>query len=282
MNSKKKGNDGRKRRNSNAQNSRSEKPGKQNCGHNLIKGKNVTKVKDNFTEKDLIMNNNNAMNSFTPNFISPVLQGSGNFQQYQNIQNPSSPMSGFYGIPYTPQGPIPQPVCNSTMNQPIDKSSDNEESEETGEILKQFMTKELILSNPNEFVRAHRFGREDKKPRPIVCRFKTFNDRELVRKNANVHNGTNYGISEQFPKEVNDRRKVLWPYFKEAKEQHKKAHFKREKLYIDGKDFIPDDRNNHNMQTDNNPTNTRCERQGARPKHFPRRGPQKKNNGNSE
>lgn len=29
-------------------------------------------------------------------------------------------MSGFYGIPYTPQGPISQPVCNSTMNQPTD------------------------------------------------------------------------------------------------------------------------------------------------------------------
>ncbi|CAC5358810.1 unnamed protein product [Mytilus coruscus] len=164
----------------------------------------------------------------------------------------------------------------------IQESSDNEENEETGEILKQFMTKELKLSNPIEFVRAHRFGRADKKPRPIVCRFKTFNDRELVRKNANVLKGTNYGISEQFPIEVNDRRKVLWPYFKEAKEQHKKAHFKRDRLYIDGKEFIPHDRNKHNMETDNNPANTRYERQGARPKYFPRRGPQKKNNGNSE
>ena len=369
----------------------------------------VNKVKDNCTEKDLIMNNNNAMNSFTPNFTpncsSPVMQESGNLQQYRKIQNPSSPMSGFYGIPYTPQGPISQPVCNSTMNQPTDsmkidnlankvdemckklssidsltekidkfqstvsamvlkvenvtkrvgemehsleflgaqyeagrkedadmktdisdiksyneeigvnfnrlttdlndlrerhldlqtrsmrenlifsgiqESSDNEESEETGEILKQFMIKELKLSNPIEFVRAHRFGRADKKPRPIVCRFKSFNDRELVRKNANVLKGKTYGISEQFPKEVNDRRKVLWPYFKEAKEQHKKAHFKRDRLFIDGKEFIPDDRTNHNMETDNNPANTRYEKQGAKPKHFPRRGPQKKKNGNGE
>lgn len=65
MNSKKKGNDGRKRRNSNVQNSSSEKPGKQNCAHNVIKGKKVNKVKDTCTEKDLIMNNNNAIQFVT-------------------------------------------------------------------------------------------------------------------------------------------------------------------------------------------------------------------------
>ena len=44
---------------------------------------------------------------------------------------------------------------------------------------------------------------------PIVCRFKNFKDREVVRKAARELKGTRYGVSEQFPKEINDRRKLL-------------------------------------------------------------------------
>ena len=75
--------------------------------------------------------------------------------------------------------------------------------------------------------------------KPIVCRFKNFKDREVVRKAARELKGTRYGVSEQFPKEINDRRKLLWPYFPEARRQNKKAYFKRDKLYIDGSEFIP-------------------------------------------
>jgi len=69
--------------------------------------------------------------------------------------------------------------------------------------------------------------------KPIVCRFKNFKDREVVRKAARELKGTRYGVSEQFPKEINDRRKLLWPYFQEARRQNKKTYFKRDRLYID-------------------------------------------------
>ena len=47
-------------------------------------------------------------------------------------------------------------------------------------------------------------------------------------------------MNEQYPKEINDRRTSLWPYFKKAKDQKKKAHLKTDKLYIDGGvDFVP-------------------------------------------
>lgn len=46
------------------------------------------------------------------------------------------------------------------------------------------MTKELKLCNSTGFVSARRFDKADTDPRPMVCRSKTVNDRELVLKNA--------------------------------------------------------------------------------------------------
>lgn len=152
----------------------------------------------------------------------------------------------------------------------IPETSKNEESEETGIIIKHFMTNELKLTNPVDFVRAHRFGKADKNPRPIVCRFKTYSDRELVRKSATALKGTKYGISEQFPKEIIDRRKVLWPYYKEAKNQNRKAYFKRDRLFIEGKEFHIDEGNIDTMDT----SRERFEQQGARPKQITRKRPQ--------
>ncbi|CAG2186310.1 unnamed protein product [Mytilus edulis] len=129
---------------------------------------------------------------------------------------------------------------------------DEETIEETENIIKNFMYTELKMETTVDFHRAHRFGKEtefrDKKDgrliktRPIVCRFKNFKDREIVRSSAKELKGTHYGIQEQFPKEINDKRKMLWPYFKQAREDKKKAYLKRDKLFIDGNEFIlPDD-----------------------------------------
>ncbi|CAC5386304.1 unnamed protein product [Mytilus coruscus] len=116
-----------------------------------------------------------------------------------------------------------------------------------------------------------------------MCRFVNFKQRELVRKAASELKGTKYGINEQFPKEINDRRKVLWPHFQEARRQRKKAFFKRDRLFIDGNEFLPKD-NTHVLDTDDRQTRSRHQQseQGARPKEFnqpkylrPRGGPRK-------
>lgn len=152
----------------------------------------------------------------------------------------------------------------------IPEKREGEESDETGGIIKEFMTNVLKLEKPVDFVRAHRFGKRGDKDRPIVCRFKTFNDRETVRKNASQLKGSNYGISEQFPKEINDRRKELWPYYKEARKNDKKAHFKRDKLFIDGRRFFKPARDQKGQRDDNENDRglerERYEQQGARPK----------------
>ncbi|XP_071138822.1 uncharacterized protein [Mytilus edulis] len=107
--------------------------------------------------------------------------------------------------------------------------------------------------------------------RPIVCRFKNFKDRELVRSFARNLKDTKFGVNEQFPKEVNDRRKLLWPYYKEAKKQGQKTHFKRDKLFINGKEIGPP--TDRHMETDNRQKET----EGARQKEPSHSGPQQNN-----
>lgn len=47
------------------------------------------------------------------------------------------------------------------------------------------------------------------KPRPIVAKFNFFTDREEIRRRSRKLKGTPFGISEQFPQEIRDRRREL-------------------------------------------------------------------------
>lgn len=157
----------------------------------------------------------------------------------------------------------------------------NETSDATEKIIEKFMREDLKMEVVAEFHRAHRFGKEytETKPdgtenyttRPIVCRFTNFKERERVRSVASELKGTRYGISEQFPKEINDRRKALWPYFQEAKKQKKKAVFRRDRLFVEGREvFPPDDDEDRKMDTNVRDVRRqpyrKYEEQGARPK----------------
>ncbi|CAG2192228.1 unnamed protein product [Mytilus edulis] len=162
----------------------------------------------------------------------------------------------------------------------IPELSENEPSEQTEDIIKDFMKTNMKMDIVMDFQRAHRFGkktqikiddRDTYMTRPIVCRFKNFKDRELVRSFARNLKDTKFGVNEQFPKEVNDRRKLLWPYYKEAKKQGQKTHFKRDKLFINGKEIGPP--TDRHMETDKRQKET----EGARQKEPSRRGPQQNN-----
>ena len=77
--------------------------------------------------------------------------------------------------------------------------------------------------------RAHRFGkiREDKKPRPIIAKFSFHKDKERILSSARTLAGTNYGISQDFPREIVEMRKGLFKVMKEAKK--KKQNWTRNK-----------------------------------------------------
>ena len=57
---------------------------------------------------------------------------------------------------------------------------------------------------------AHRIGTFNRgNTRPIVAKFTYYPDREKVRKAAKNLKGTEFGISEQYPREIMEKRKQL-------------------------------------------------------------------------
>ena len=71
------------------------------------------------------------------------------------------------------------------------------------------------------------------KVRSIVAKFAYYPDREFVRKSAGKLKDTDFGISQQFPKDIMDTRKKLVLIMKEARRKGQDAYIVVDKLYID-------------------------------------------------
>ena len=93
--------------------------------------------------------------------------------------------------------------------------------------------------NEIEIERAHRLGRkrDDGKPRPIMAKFLRYQDKEFIRKSANLLKGTTIRIAEQFPKEITETRKKLYPVMKKAKEDGNVVKLIKDKLFINGQRY---------------------------------------------
>ena len=124
--------------------------------------------------------------------------------------------------------------------------------ENTEDRLRQFMSNELQLETPDvaskiKFDRVHRIGvrKRNGNPRPIVDKFERYSDREFIRQagmELNSNPLSKYRVREQFPKEIEDRRKLLYPVmyrFKRAN-QNNRVIFVRDKLYLNGHLYDPD------------------------------------------
>ena len=102
----------------------------------------------------------------------------------------------------------------------------------------------LGLQNELSFDRVHRIGKynpEQSYPRPIVAKFHNFKDREKVRQAAPTFlKGTKYGVREQFPTEMENTRKLLYPVMKKAKGvEGNKVRLVRDKLFINDIQYMP-------------------------------------------
>ena len=117
------------------------------------------------------------------------------------------------------------------------------EKENTTEMIHELLESKIGITDARNTVkidRSHRIGRKrdgDRKPRPIVVKFNYHQDREFVRLNAKKLRGTRIGISEQFPEEIENIRKTLYPELKKAKLEGKRAKIVRDKLIIEGQVF---------------------------------------------
>ncbi|VDI46958.1 Hypothetical predicted protein [Mytilus galloprovincialis] len=104
----------------------------------------------------------------------------------------------------------------------------------------EFCENQLKIENAKDKItleKAYRLGKRKDgaaKPRPIVVKFRKFEDREMIRSVSNRLKNTNYGISPQYPKEVLERRKKLVPIMLKERKKNKKAYIAGDKLYVNG------------------------------------------------
>ena len=96
----------------------------------------------------------------------------------------------------------------------------------------------MKINRDIKFERVHRVGRKNanrdsRRPRPIVAKFSTYKDRELVRKQApKTLKGSNFWVQEQFPPEIEQRRKALYPVMKEERKKNNKVNLVKDRLFI--------------------------------------------------
>jgi len=89
--------------------------------------------------------------------------------------------------------------------------------------------------------RCHRLGRPPPlnassgapdRPRTVICRLHFFGDRQLIWTQKEKLKGSGIWLQEDFPKEINDRRKKLLPIMFAAKRQGLRANLVVDKLHI--------------------------------------------------
>ncbi|XP_060081081.1 uncharacterized protein LOC132560432 [Ylistrum balloti] len=118
----------------------------------------------------------------------------------------------------------------------------NEATDDPEALLKNFIKTELGVENDINFQLVHRIRRRsDGKPRSMIAKFTSRKDRDMVLNAAPVKlvGKPQFTVNEQYPPEVNERRRILYPVFKEARRRGQTARMKVDKLYIDGYLYNP-------------------------------------------
>ena len=78
-------------------------------------------------------------------------------------------------------------------------------------------------------------GSPNSKAKPIIVKLSSLHDKEFIKSFIkNLRKGRNLGISDDFPKEVEEMRKKLYPVLKATMQEKRTAFFKVERLIIDG------------------------------------------------
>ena len=83
--------------------------------------------------------------------------------------------------------------------------------------------------------RADQTDASSSKPRPISATLSFFKDKGCIFQHVrNIDPNLKINIANDFPKDIEDMRKELFPVLKKAKQQNKRASFNVDKLIIDG------------------------------------------------
>jgi hypothetical protein len=113
--------------------------------------------------------------------------------------------------------------------------------EDTEEVLHNFLNQELGIDFHFEFKNVHRFGKKNRKNRkqvrPIVAKFIYQKDVSFVLENARKLKGKPYRINRQFPEEIEQARKSLYPVMKELRQRGEHVKLVRDTLYVNGEPY---------------------------------------------
>lgn len=140
-------------------------------------------------------------------------------------------------------------------------------SEFTEGLVRQFLKEEMEIDKKVVIEKAYRIGKRSRyqmKPRPIVIKLNSIKDKEYIQHKAfSKLKDTQYAVREQFPKEIQDRRKPLYAEMNTAKKSGKKVKLIRDKLFINNEQYRPEtynhtskSRTNTDNQNPNTETNT--------------------------
>ena len=121
-----------------------------------------------------------------------------------------------------------------------------ETTERTEVKLRNVLDMKMKISNAQgmEFRRCHRIGRSQKgKSRDIIVRFLRYQDRVKIWDSRFNLKNTDIYVKEDFPVEIDKRRQLLYPIWREAKIQKKKTSLIADtcKLVIEGVRYGVDD-----------------------------------------
>lgn len=113
------------------------------------------------------------------------------------------------------------------------------------ERVKALIKETLGITNDIAFDRVHMLGSSGaKKPRPIVAKFHNHKQREEVRQKAYTERETlkpfGYSVGVQFPKEIREKRKLLYPVMKREERRGKSVRLVNDRLYINNVLYDPE------------------------------------------
>ena len=84
--------------------------------------------------------------------------------------------------------------------------------------------------------RTERHHEGPRRPAQIVAKFSFFKDKETIRNSGRLLKGTNYSIQEQFPEEIEQKRKPLYLILRQARRDRTRAVIVNDRLCVDGRE----------------------------------------------
>ena len=141
---------------------------------------------------------------------------------------------------YDLQEQVLEARCRAMKHNLIFSGIAEKEGEDCEETVKNFLEKEMKVEGAEEmtFVNVHRIGKKKDPKRPngkarsIVAKFSYNKEITKVKQNTRNLKGTNFIVYEQYPEEIERRRKKLYPIAKAERKKKSKVALVRDKLYV--------------------------------------------------